>query len=141
MFHSAQRKIPQISIFIFILFLGLCFVAPEFALAQGAPAGMPPTPSFAQLLGKMIPMLAMVLFIFYFMVLKPQQVKMKAHEDMLKTLKKGDRVITAGGIIGRVADIADDGVSLEIAPSVKVKFVASKISKKMDIEEASKKAA
>ena len=60
---------------------------------------------------------------------------------MIKSLKKGDKVSTAGGIIGRVAEVAEDGISLEIAPGVKVKFLASKISKKLETEEASKKAA
>lgn len=144
MFHSARQKNPQISFnLISLVIFGavILLIAPEFVFAQGAPANMPQAPSFTQLLGKMVPMLMMVFFIFYFMVIKPQQVKIKAHEEMLKALKKGDRVVTAGGIIGKVTDIADDGISLEIASGVKVKFVASKVTKKMEVEEATKKAA
>jgi preprotein translocase subunit YajC len=111
---------------------------PELALAQ---ANQQVTPSFGQIIGKMVPMLIMVFFIFYFMVIKPQQIKLKSHDEMVKSLKKGDKVATAGGIIGRVADIGDDGISIEIAPGVKVKFLASKVTKKLDTEEASKKAA
>jgi preprotein translocase subunit YajC len=136
MYHSALQKLP-LNKLVIILVVALGLIAPEFALAEGGP----PTPSLGQIVAKMIPMLIMVFFIFYFMVIKPQQIKLKAHDNMIKALKKGDKVVTAAGIIGRVADIADDGISVEIAPNVKVKFLASKVSKKIETEEASKKAA
>ena len=119
--------------------LGSILVAamPALVFAQEA---VPHAPSFGELLSKMMPMLVMVFFIFYFMVLKPQQKKIKAHEDMIKELKKGERVITAGGILGKVVEISEDGISLEIAPGVKVKCISSKVTKKIS-EEAVKKAA
>ncbi len=143
MYHSVPLRALQNNksriVSILILVMAVAFTgAPELALAQ---ANQQVTPSIGQIIGKMVPMLIMVFFIFYFMVIKPQQIKLKAHDDMVKGLKKGDKVVTAGGIIGRVSEIAEDGISLEIAPGVKVKFLASKVTKKLETEEASKKAA
>lgn len=143
MYHSEHLRALQINksriqiLLTVMLTVGLT-VLPDLALAQ---VNQPMTPSLGQIVGKMIPMLIMVFFIFYFMVIKPQQVKLKAHDDMIKGLKKGDKVVTAGGIIGKVAEMAEDAITLEISPGIKVKFLAAKVSKKLDSEEASKKAA
>ncbi len=98
-------------------------------------------PGIGELLAKMLPMLFMVFIIFYFLVLKPQQVRIKAQEVMLKSLKKGDKVITAAGIIGKVAETFEDSVLVEIAQGVKVKFLPSKILKKIENPESLKSAA
>ncbi len=116
----------------------LVLLTSSSAFAQVA---TPPPPGIGDLLARMLPMLIMVFFIFYFMVIKPQQQKLKAHEDMIKGLKKGDRVATAGGILGRVSDIAEDAITLEIAQNVKVKFTPSKITKKIENTESLKNAA
>ena len=143
MYHSVLLKNPlnkvvcKIGTSLPVFLLLSLAISPEFAVAEGGA----PMPSLGQIIAKMVPMLIMVFFIFYFMVVKPQQAKLKTHEEMIKSLQKGDKVSTAGGIIGRVSEVAEDGISLEIAPGVKVKFLASKISKKLDTEEASKKAA
>lgn len=67
--------------------------------------------------------------IFYFILIRPQQKRLKAHQAMLKSIQKGSRVVTGGGIIGTVSKLEDDDVVLvEIAQGVKVKIARSTIS-------------
>ena len=65
--------------------------------------------------------LILMFAIFYFLLIRPQQKKAKMHQEMLATLKKGDRVVSSGGLHGVVTGIADDLVTMEIAPKVRVK--------------------
>jgi preprotein translocase subunit YajC len=71
-------------------------------------------------MGAFIPLILMFV-IFYFLLIRPQQKKAKLHKEMLGALKKGDRVISAGGLYGEVTGITDEVVILEIAPKVRVK--------------------
>jgi len=66
-----------------------------------------------------VPMLLMV-GIFYFLLIRPQQKKAKEHKALLDNLKRGDRVITNGGILGTIITIDDQIVSLEVADKVKI---------------------
>jgi preprotein translocase subunit YajC len=59
-------------------------------------------------------------FIFYFLLVRPQQKERKKHEQMLAGLKKGDKVITSGGLHGEISGIKDDVITMEIAPKVRV---------------------
>ena len=78
-------------------------------------------------------MLGLLFFIFYFMLIRPQQRRVKAHRELIKNLAKGDKVITGGGIIGTVNKFeGDDIVVVEIAPEVKVRVARSSISDKAD---------
>ena len=95
------------------------FVTPAYAQAA-APGG---TAAFAQF----IPLL-LVFAIMYFLILRPQQKKLRQHRDMVSALKKGDQVITNGGLIGRVAAVRDDEVDVEVAQGVKVRDVRGMIS-------------
>ena len=73
--------------------------------------------------------LALLFAIFYFILIRPQQKKMKAHQEMLKNLKKGDKVITAGGIYGVIHKIDNDNtLTLELAPDTKIKISSGSIS-------------
>jgi len=67
--------------------------------------------------------------IFYFLLIRPQQKKAKEHRALLDALKKGDQVVTAGGMHGKVSALDDQVVTLEVAPGVNVKinkpFIAS----------------
>ena len=73
--------------------------------------------------------LGLLFFIFYFILIRPQQKRVRSHQDMVKTLKKGDKVATGGGIIGTIHKFeGDDIVVVEIAPSVKVRAMRSAIS-------------
>jgi preprotein translocase subunit YajC len=79
---------------------------------QGAPA-----PSCAQ---QMFPFAIMIL-IFYFLLIRPQQKQEKERQEMLNRLKKGDVVITSGGLIGTIASVQDKEVQIEVADKVKVR--------------------
>lgn len=88
-----------------------------------------PQPNLADAIAKMIPMFAIVFCMFYFLVARPQQAKLKAHDQMLANLKKGDNVVTTGGIMGRVVGVEKDHILLEIASNVRVKVDRSAITR------------
>lgn len=67
-----------------------------------------------------IPLILMFV-IFYFLLIRPQQKKTKQHREMLENLKKGDRIITGGGIHGRITGLSDTTLTVEIADKVRVK--------------------
>jgi preprotein translocase subunit YajC len=73
--------------------------------------------------GQLAPLLMMVVFIaiFYFLLIRPQQRKAKEHQAMVSKLAQGDEVVTAGGLLGRVLEVGDTFVTLEIAEGVRVK--------------------
>jgi preprotein translocase subunit YajC len=70
---------------------------------------------------QMLPMLAICYFIFYFMVMKPQDTRSKKHKGLIESLKRGDSVVTSSGIVGKIAGVEKEYVLLEIARDVKVK--------------------
>src|SRR6185369_17984122 len=72
--------------------------------------------------------LVMIGFVFYFLLLRPQQQKAKEHKLLLENLKKNDEIITAGGMYGRVITLADQIVTVEIAPNVRVRVSREQIS-------------
>lgn len=68
--------------------------------------------------------LVAVFAIFYFLVMRPQQQRAKQHKEMLENLRRGDTVVTAGGIVGKVSKVRDDGeVVVEISDGVQVRVV------------------
>ncbi len=71
-------------------------------------------------LGGTLIQLALILLIFYFLLIRPQQKRLKAHAAMVAALKAGDRVLTSGGIYGTVVKTAERELTLEIAPSVQI---------------------
>ena len=80
--------------------------------AGGAPAGGGLTPFI---------MMAVFVVIFYFLLIRPQQKKQKEHQAMLSKIAAGDEVITAGGILGRVIEVGDQFLTVEIADNVRIK--------------------
>jgi len=73
--------------------------------------------------------LILIFVIFYFLLIRPQQKKMKAHQAMLGTLRRGDRVVTSGGLIGTVVKLVNDTeIQLEIAENTRVRVLRSMIS-------------
>lgn len=70
--------------------------------------------------GAFIPLILMFA-IFYFLLIRPQQKKAKVHKEMIAAVKKGDRVVSSGGLHGVVTGLTDDVITLEIAPKVRVK--------------------
>ena len=76
-------------------------------------------------IGQFIPLI-LIFVIFYFFLIRPQQKKVKEHKAMVESLKRGDRVVTSGGITGTVERLIDnDKVEVEIAENVKVEIVKS----------------
>lgn len=73
-------------------------------------------------------MILIMFAIFYFLLIRPQQKQRKKHEEMLAELKKGDRVITSGGLYGEISGIKDDVITMEIAPQVRVKLSRGSIA-------------
>jgi preprotein translocase subunit YajC len=88
-----------------------------YAAAQGA-AG---APEASPMWSFVVPMIFMVV-IFYFLLIRPQQKKAKEHKALLENLKKGDRIITSGGIIGTIVNIDDQIVNVEIADRVRIEM-------------------
>jgi preprotein translocase subunit YajC len=97
------------------------FVTPAFAQTAGAaPAGA----AFAQFLP-----IVLIFVIFYFLLIRPQQKKMKEHRAMVEALRRGDQIVTSGGIVAKVSKVQDDGmVEVEIADGVKVKVIKHTIT-------------
>ena len=89
------------------------------AQAQGADSGSP--------LGFFLPML-IIFGAFYFLLIRPQQKRAKAHTELVGALTTGDEVITAGGILGKVTAVSDHYATLKIADNVEIKIQKSTIS-------------
>ena len=66
--------------------------------------------------------LVVIFGIFYFLMIRPQQKQQKKHKEMLAAIKKGDNVVTRGGVIGTVYGVTDSVITLEVAENVRVKF-------------------
>ena len=99
------------------------WISPAFA--QDATAAGGATAMIMQLLP-----LLLIFGVFYFLLIRPQQRKMRQHREMLGQLKRNDRVVTAGGILGTVVRVKDgaDEVEVEIAPNVRVNVLRGTIS-------------
>ena len=69
-----------------------------------------------------------IFVIFYFLMIRPQQQRVKQHQAAIAAVKKGDDIITGGGIRGRVTKVSDDEAEVEIAQGVKIRVVKSTIS-------------
>ncbi|MBC8241260.1 MAG: preprotein translocase subunit YajC [Alphaproteobacteria bacterium] len=113
------------------------FISPAYAQAAGGGGS----------LGGLEAMLPLVLIfvVFYFLLIRPQQKKMKAHKAQLSAVRRGDRIVTGGGIIGTVTKVSetDSEIQVEIATGVKVKVQRELISTVLSKTEpqAAKKAA
>ncbi|MGO9172267.1 MAG: preprotein translocase subunit YajC [Rhodomicrobium sp.] len=94
-------------------------ISPAFAQTQGAGG--------TDIVGLLFP-LVLVFGIFYLLVFRPQQQKLKEHQAMLNAVKRGDTVVTAGGLIGRVLRVSDTELRVEIAENVQVRVVKGTIT-------------
>jgi preprotein translocase subunit YajC len=89
------------------------FVSPAYAQAAGG--------GLAGGLGSFVPLI-LIFAIMYFLMIRPQQKKMKEHRAMVDSLRKGDQVVTAGGLIGKVVKVKEGGiVEVDLAEGVRVK--------------------
>lgn len=108
------------------------FISPAFAQGTGGGSDM---------LVQFVPILLMFV-IFYFLLLRPQQQRVKAHREMVSNVRRGDTVVTAGGIIGKVTKVKDDTeVEVEIAENTRVRVVKATITDVKAKGEAGKDAA
>jgi preprotein translocase subunit YajC len=86
--------------------------------AGGAPAGQPPSsPGWVQV----VPFVLMGVVVWFFMI-KPERTARKKHEELLGALKKGDKVVTKGGLVGTIASITDGYLTLQVDEGVRLKF-------------------
>jgi preprotein translocase subunit YajC len=98
------------------------FITPAFAQAAGgSPGGM-------DILTQMAPF-GIILVIMYFLIIRPQQKRAKETQDMISSIRRGDTVVTTGGIIGKVTKVTDGAeVEVEIAPNVKVRVLRQMVA-------------
>ena len=92
------------------------------AYAQGAAAAPEAANPMGNILGNPLILMAIMVGIFYFLLIRPQQKKAKDHKALLDNLKKGDRIITSGGMIGTIINIDDQIVNVEIADKVRIEM-------------------
>jgi|CEGD01.1.fsa_nt_gi preprotein translocase subunit YajC len=95
-------------------------ISPAFAQAAG---GGDPMASVMQFLP-----LILIFGVFYMLMIRPQQKRMKEHKAKLASIRRGDRVMTGGGLIATVAKVADDELIIDLAEGVRVKVVRSTIA-------------
>lgn len=102
--------------------LPLLLGAPEGGAAGGSPTSMAPT----------LVTFGLVFAIFYFLIIRPQNKRQKETKSMLSSLKKGDRVVTIGGIRGTIVSLKDDAVVLKVDDNTKIQFSRSAVSSVTD---------
>jgi preprotein translocase subunit YajC len=113
-----------VGVFVPMLALAEEAAVPVAAAVAGSAAAVPPGSPVASLLP-----LVLIFFVFYFMLIRPQQKRMKQHQATLAALKKGDEVVTSGGIIGRIVKVnADDTLTVEIAKGIEVSVLRDTVS-------------
>ncbi|MFK8034126.1 MAG: preprotein translocase subunit YajC [Hyphomicrobiales bacterium] len=96
------------------------FVTPAYAQAAAGGSG--------NMLVSLLPFV-LIFAIMYFLIIRPQRQRMKKHEEMISSVRRGDTIVTAGGMIGKVTKVLDDKeVQVELAEGVRVRIVRSMIS-------------
>jgi preprotein translocase subunit YajC len=101
------------------------FESPAYAQAAGGAAAS--GGGTAAFLIQMVPLLA-IFVIFWFLLIRPQQRRMKEHQAKIGAVKKGDTVVTGGGLVGKVMKVDDNHVEIELAPQVRVRAVKATLS-------------
>jgi preprotein translocase subunit YajC len=99
------------------------FPTPAYAQAAGGAAAGGGTEA---ILMQVLP-LVMILVVFYFLLIRPQQKRVKEHQERIGGIRRGDTVVTSGGIVGKVTKVAEEEVTVEIAPNVSVRVIKSTI--------------
>lgn len=100
------------------------FISPAFA--QAGPFGL--SGDSSSMIVQFMPLI-LIIVIMYFLILRPQQRRMKQHQEMVKALRRGDTVVTNGGLVGKVTKVVDDNhVEIEISDGVRVRHLRTSIS-------------
>lgn len=94
------------------------FVTPAYAQAAAGGAGA---------VAQFVPLI-LIFVIMYFLMIRPQQKRAKEHRAMVEALRKGDVVVTAGGILGKVTNVQDEEVEVELAQGVRVRVIRTTIT-------------
>ena len=95
------------------------FVTPAYAQAAGGAGSA---------IASFVPLI-LIFAIMYFLLIRPQQKKIKEHQKMVQALRRGDQIVTQGGLIGKVSKVKDDGeLEVEIAEGVKVRVVRNTVA-------------
>lgn len=98
-------------------------ITPAFAQTMSGPVG-----GASEILFQIAPF-GLIFVIMYFLVLRPQQRKAKDHADLIKNVRRGDSVVTTGGLIGKITKVVDDAeLEIEIAPNVRVRVARGMIA-------------
>ena len=98
------------------------------AFAQSNPFGLFGGGGSGSMITSFMPLI-LIIVIMYFLILRPQQRKVKQHQEMVKALRRGDTVITNGGLVGKVTKVVDDDqIEVEIADGVRVRQMRSMVS-------------
>ncbi|PZU60914.1 MAG: preprotein translocase subunit YajC [Sphingobium sp.] len=101
------------------------FITPAFAQTAGGSA------STASFIAQIAP-LVLIFVVFYFLLIRPQQKRMKEQKAKIEAVKKGDQVVTGGGLVGKVVRADDVYVDIELAPGMKVKAVKATLADVID---------
>lgn len=96
-------------------------------IAAAGAAGAAGGGGFSYMLMQLAPFL-LIFVVFYFLLIRPQQQRMKKHKAMIDSLRRGDEVVTQGGLIGKVTRVADGEATVEIAEGVRVKVIKHTIT-------------
>ena len=100
------------------------FVSPAYAQSLFGGAGG----DSGSMIMSLLPF-ALIFVIMYFLILRPQQKKAKAHQDMVKNVRRGDTVVTNGGLIGKVTKVIDDDqIEIEIADEVRIRQIRQMVT-------------
>lgn len=119
---SPSISLSPITTVITSIIAAMAFINPAFAADAGGSGG------FASL----IP-LVLIMVIFYFLLIRPQQKKLKEHRNLVNEIKKGDTIVTSGGLYGKIIDVKDDVLKIEIADGVRVNVKRDTIAGLADI--------
>ncbi len=100
----------------------------SLALAQATTSASGSAPGGAAAFMVQVLPLALIFVVFWFLIIRPQSKRMKEHKAKIEAVKRGDQVITGGGLIGKVTKVEDNIVELELAPGMKVRALKSTLT-------------
>ncbi len=101
------------------------FGTPAYAQTAAPAAG---AGGMQDLLSGPLPMVVLMMILFYFLLIRPQQKRAKDHQEMIRQIKRGDTIVLSSGVIGKIAKVEDKELSIEIATGVTIKVVRSMVS-------------
>ena len=103
------------------------FATPAFAQASAASSSAGSSAMFIQIMP-----LLLIFVVFWFFIIRPQNKRMKEHKARIEAVKRGDQVVTGGGLVGKVTKVEDAHVEIELAPNIKVRAVKSTLTDVVD---------